>query len=102
EKVNRKRDEDRQRETERSELNDELFGEDEQAEDVGEVRHQQDGDEEALGAFRQPIEAQGGGPSPFHLVTQPDRIHREQAGFDTREEERDRPEQENGEAVDHV
>ncbi len=37
----------------------------------------------------------------FDVMAQPHRIDREQSGLDPREEERDRPEAENGESVDH-
>src|SRR5205085_3497610 len=80
---------------------DEQFRQEEQAENVREVGDEQNGDEKALGPFDEPIEPQGRPASLFHMVAQPHRVDREQTRFDAREEKRDRPEQENREAVNH-
>src|SRR5438067_1166878 len=82
--------------------NNDYLGENQQAENVREVCHQQDGDEEPFRPFRQAIQAERSGPTLLYLVTKPHRIDREQPGFNAREKERDGPEQENDDAVDHV
>src|SRR2546423_5193939 len=100
-KINRQRDQECEEKANGSELRHEQFSEDQQAEDVGEVRDEENGDEQALRPFGEPIQAQRCRLSLFHLMAQPDRIDGEQPGLDPSEEKRDNPEKEDRESVNH-
>src|SRR5439155_7687586 len=101
EKINRQGDDDGPDVAGNSQPRDEHRCQQKQAENVYEIRHQQDGDQEALRLFREAVEPDRRGEVLFYLMPKADRINREQASFDPGKEKRDRPKQENGERVNH-
>src|SRR4051812_40036122 len=77
EKINGERDYERNEKAESAESDNQQLRQEEQTENVGKVRDQQHGDEQALRPFRQAVEPQSRRAVLLHLVTETNWIDRE-------------------------